>query len=990
MTNPREQSVAGPWKAVRSTAQKRRLRDSQRRHQVNVCTLNVRSIATEVRLTGLIEELKTIKFDLVGLSETRRSTIDRYEHDFNPDSPLTIYNCGKNDGNKTYAGVGLAVTKNLDRYTTTVSNISERIIQIAFKFPTGQTMRVTQVYAPCHDDRYEQFLEELRSAISTGRFTHDLIIGDFNARVGNDYPTQSYVGPFCSGQRNERGQAFVDFAESQNWHIGNSFFQKPEGRKWTWRSPNAATRAELDYILVKSRRNLTNVQVLNQFNAGSDHRLVRATLIIGLIHRRPPKPRQLPSDYDEMALKIALLINRPKAQSDHETSGLTKWTAVQTALKNAAKQAERHWKPLPRISDSTKVLLQLRRECKYGLPPPNSQPIARAQALINYAEISKAVRRALEDDLYRHRIQVLERALKQNRLKRGRTELAHKRPVLSQLRRPDGTLTNTTTETTNRAADFYAKLYTSVDGPFTYTHDGPLARPLTGSELRAAATKIRGNTAAGADGIRSKAAKYGIDILADELADAVNSMVCTNNVAPDFAHASTILIPKKGDRTDISNYRPISLLPALYKVVTRALTKRVEEAVSDHLPIEQAGFRRNYSTVDHIHAINQLLEKSHEYNTPVCLLFIDFKKAFDSVEFNAIWTALEHYGVDSSTISIIKSLYSAGTSSISIGQSTAKFDVQRGVRQGDALSPLIFNICLQYAMDQIDWQNDGLNIDGNRLRYLAYADDVTLIAQRPKKLQQMGSKVATECAKIGLQINFKKTEWLASDRKGRFSKSTITIHGQNIKRANSFVYLGQLIQAPRDHGREIGRRIGAAWSAFGKARTLLTDKKVAKHIKRHYFHTCILPTLLYGCETWATTQANLERLARTQRAMERRMLSFRLIDKKPAKWIRKITKLKDVVACARRRKWRFAGKKLGQADDRWTKRLSSWTPTTARPRGRPRTRWEDDLRKCTGVPLASNKRPWIRATRDQKRWSELERTFAKPTEMKTRPTPKTP
>ena len=94
-----------------------------------------------------------------------------------------------------------------------------------------------------------------------------------------------------------------------------------------------------------------------------------------------------------------------------------------------------------------------------------------------------------------------------------------------------------------------------------------------------------------------------------------------------------IIVPihKKGDKTDCNNYRSISLLPTTYKILSNILLSRLtpyaEEIIGDH----QCRFRRNRSTTDHLFCIRQMLEKKWEYNKAVHQLFIDFKKAYDSV-----------------------------------------------------------------------------------------------------------------------------------------------------------------------------------------------------------------------------------------------------------------------------------------------------------------------------------------------------------------------
>ncbi|VDP47155.1 unnamed protein product [Heligmosomoides polygyrus] len=99
-----------------------------------------------------------------------------------------------------------------------------------------------------------------------------------------------------------------------------------------------------------------------------------------------------------------------------------------------------------------------------------------------------------------------------------------------------------------------------------------------------------------------------------------------------------VLLYKKGDVHDIGNYRPICLLSVVYKPFTRVILNRISRTLDEGEPCEQAGFRRGFSTIDHIHTITKLIEVSREYK--LCLTFIDLKKAFDSVETEAVMEAL--------------------------------------------------------------------------------------------------------------------------------------------------------------------------------------------------------------------------------------------------------------------------------------------------------------------------------------------------------------
>ena len=115
--------------------------------------------------------------------------------------------------------------------------------------------------------------------------------------------------------------------------------------------------------------------------------------------------------------------------------------------------------------------------------------------------------------------------------------------------------------------------------------------------------------------------------------------ILTTQIPPTWDEAK-VIIYKKGDPGDIKNYRPTSLLSHSYKLFRRLLQTRMENILDQNQPRDQAGFRRKSSTIDQIYTLNQIIKKTNEYNLPLCVGFIDYEKAFDSVEHFAIFEAL--------------------------------------------------------------------------------------------------------------------------------------------------------------------------------------------------------------------------------------------------------------------------------------------------------------------------------------------------------------
>ncbi len=117
-----------------------------------------------------------------------------------------------------------------------------------------------------------------------------------------------------------------------------------------------------------------------------------------------------------------------------------------------------------------------------------------------------------------------------------------------------------------------------------------------------------------------------------------------------------------------------------------------------------------------------------------------------------------------------------------------------------------------------------------------------------------------------------------------------------------YTYLGQMVSANPAHEKEIRRRIGMGWSAFGK-QNLVMNSNLPHSLKTKVYNQCILPVLTYGLDTWRLTKELERKLRSAQRGMERRMLGITLINKKRASWIREQTKVEDILMTIKNKKW---------------------------------------------------------------------------------------
>ena len=489
---------------------------------------------------------------------------------------------------------------------------------------------------------------------------------------------------------------------------------------------------------------------------------------------------------------------------------------------------------------------------------------------------------------------------------------------------------------------------------------------ITSREVEVAIKNMKKNKAPGLDEISKDILEEGGDEVITQLVKLFNQIITKKCIPQSWKEAKIILLHKKGDKADIKNYRPISLLSHLYKIFTKILQNRLKKELDEHQPREQAGFREGFSTMDHLLAINQLIEKSNEYQLDLCIGFIDYEKAFDSIEHPDLFQALREIGINEGYVCILEDIYTDATSRIHLDSDVSEIvKISRGVRQGDTLSPKVFTAAMEAIFNKLPLDERGINVDGEQLTDLRFADDVALTTSTVKDMETQLNDLNKGSKKVGLRMHKGKTKYMAN-----FSTDEkITIEDQEIERVEEYKYLGQTLRLKDCSKEEIMRRIKAGWSCFGRHKDILCNKNIPMSLRRKVYNQCVLPTMMYGSETWSLTKYSEAKLQSAQRAMERQMLNISLRNKVRCTTIRQQTGVADILRKIKQSKWRWAGHVARRNDNRWTKRLLEWQPRIGkRRRGRQKRRWRDDITSYIGTT-------WARVAVDRKVWNDHEEGY---------------
>ena len=423
-----------------------------------------------------------------------------------------------------------------------------------------------------------------------------------------------------------------------------------------------------------------------------------------------------------------------------------------------------------------------------------------------------------------------------------------------------------------------------------------------------------------------------------------------------------MLLHKKGNVADLGNYRPVSLLSAFYKLFMRTVLLRIERTLDETIDRRQAGFRKKLSTTHHVFTLCQLIERSHEYNMPLHICFVDYRKAFDSISFSSIWESLSATGVHPDIVRLLSSFYCTAQSFISVNESKVPVKIEKGVRQGCSLSPQLFNLVVNKVLLAMDWDPLGLNVNGTSVSWFAYADDIVLISPSERGLNRMLADLVRESALVGLHINYDKTVAMSNAP----APPNIMVANHRINVVRFFNYLGVQICIPLDFDTTLGQRISSAWNAFHKYRKIFGSRNVTIHQKSRLFKCVVTPCFTYGAETWSLTQSQRHRLEVELRKMQRRILGISIYDHWTKERLSRVTKIPPINKAATYRKWNFARRLCTYDTASTAASVMNWRPyNNSRSRGRPRLRWRDEFRENLGER-------WQRTARDDPlQWRQL-------------------
>ena len=369
---------------------------------------------------------------------------------------------------------------------------------------------------------------------------------------------------------------------------------------------------------------------------------------------------------------------------------------------------------------------------------------------------------------------------------------------------------------------------------------------------------LKNSKAAGIDLIRNEFLKYGADILLLPLVKLFNRILQSGKFPTIWNISYISVIHKSGSVYDCENYRGISVCSCLGKLFTKLIQMRISNFLSDSEILEdnQAGFRANYRTTDQIFIVKTLLNKYfHKLKKPIYACFVDFSNAFDSVWRDGLFQKLHKLGVNGNILKIIKHMYS-----------TTQFCVRKdnfisnpiannkGVKQGDSLSPTLFNIYINDLGSYVNggFKHDPVVLGDTPLNHLLFADDLLLLSETSTGLQSCITNLEHFCHEWKLEVNLNKTKiMIFSKGRRKYENYHFTYKGNKIDITDSYKYLGITLfyNGNLKHAADDLYNI-ALKAMFSLRKKLSNFSQYPPELSSKLFDSFIRPVVTYESEIW--------------------------------------------------------------------------------------------------------------------------------------------
>ncbi|KAK3554723.1 hypothetical protein QTP70_032624 [Hemibagrus guttatus] len=835
-------------------------------------------------------------------------------------------------------GVGVVLKEEFVRNVLEVKRVSDRVMSLKLEIE-GVMLNVVSGYAPrvgCELEEKERFwseLDEVMESIPTGE---RVVIGaDFNGHVGEgNRGDEEVMGKFGVKERNLEGQMVVDFAKRMDMAVVNTYFQKREEHRVTYKS--GGRRTQVDYILCRrgNLKEISDCKVVVGESVARQHRMVvcRMTLMVCKKKRsKIEKKTKCRSDQGDREKGAGCVIWRRK--EDKETWW---WNEeVQDSIQRK-RLAKKKW-DMDRTEENRQEYKELQRRVK--------------------REVSKAKQKAY-DELYT-RLDTREGEKDLYRLARQRDRDGKDVQQVRVIKDRDGRVLTSEESIQRRWKEYFEELMNEenerekrVEGVNSVEQKVDKIRK---DEVRKALKRMKSGKAVGPDDIPVEVWKCLGEAAVEFLTSLFNRVLESERMPEEWRRSVLVPIFKnKGDVQSCSNYRGIKLMSHTMKLWERVVEARLRKVVE--ICEQQYGFMPRKSTTDAIFALRILMEKYRDGQRELHCVFVDLEKAYDRVPREELWYCMRKSGVAEKYVRVVQDMYERSRTVVrcAVGQ-TEEFNVEVGLHQGSALSPFLFAMVMDQLSEEVRQESPWT---------MMFADDIVICSESREQVEENLERWRFALERRGMKVSRSKTEYMCVNERG--GSGTVRLQGEEVKKVLEFKYLGSTVQSNGECGKEVKKRVQSGWNGWRKVSGVLCDRKISARIKGKVYRTVVRPAMLYGLETVSLRKRQESELEVAELKMLRFSLGVTRLDRIRNEYIRGTAHVGRLGDKVREARLRWFGHVQRRESEYIGRRMLDMELPGRRQRGRPKRRYMDVINEDMKLVGAS-----VEDAEDRDRWREM-------------------
>ncbi|KAK3524881.1 hypothetical protein QTP86_011082 [Hemibagrus guttatus] len=841
-------------------------------------------------------------------------------------------------------GVGVVLKEEFVRNVLEVKRVSDRVMSLKLEIE-GVMLNVVSGYAPrvgCELEEKERFwseLDEVMESIPTGE---RVVIGaDFNGHVGEgNTGDEEVMGKFGVKERNLEGQMVVDFAKRMDMGVVNTYFQKREEHRVTYKSGGRST--QVDYILCRrgNLKEISDCKVVVGESVARQHRMVvcRMTLMVCKKKRseieKKTKWWKLKKEEccEEFRQKLRQALGGQVVLPDdwETTAEVIRETGrkVLGVSSGRRKEDKETWWWNEEVQDSIQRKRLAKKKWDMDRTEENRQEYKELQRRVK-REVSKAKQKAY-DELYT-RLDTREGEKDLYRLARQRDRDGKDVQQVRVIKDRDGRVLTSEESVQRRWKEYFEELMNEenerekrVEGVNSVEQKVDKIRK---DEVRKALKRMKSGKAVGPDDIPVEVWKCLGEAAVEFLASLFNRVLESERMPEEWRRSVLVPIFKnKGDVQSCSNYRGIKLMSHTMKVWERVVEARLRKVVE--ICEQQYGFMPRKSTTDAIFALRILMEKYRDGQRELHCVFVDLEKAYDRVPREELWYCMRKSGVAEKYVRVVQDMYERSRTVVRcvVGQ-TEEFNVEVGLHQGSALSPFLFAIVMDQLSEEVRQESPWT---------MMFADDIVICSESREQVEENLERWRFALERRGMKVSRSKTEYMCvNEREG---SGTVRLQGEEVKKVQEFKYLGSTVQSNGECGKEVKKRVQAGWNGWRKVSGVLCDQKISARIKGKVYRTVVRPAMLYGLETVSLRKRQESELEVAELKMLRFSLGVTRLDRIRNEYIRGTAHVGRLGDKVREARLRWFGHVQRRESEYIGRRMLDMKLPGRRQRGRPKRR----------------------------------------------------